>query len=104
MKKLTPGINDHKKAMANTASDEAKERIKTQKKNATTGLRTCNNILAMTQPLHARSPSFISDKRISLSWKEPTNSSEPSSGYARASLFALDVYELLLYCQGSFQL
>ncbi|GAB2228445.1 hypothetical protein Droror1_Dr00010284 [Drosera rotundifolia] len=83
MKKLTQGINDHKKAMANTVSDDAKERIKTQKKNATTGLRTCNNILAMIQPLHARSPSFIADKRISLSWKEPTNSSEPSSGGKR---------------------
>ncbi|GAB4827035.1 Apoptosis inhibitor 5 [Ancistrocladus abbreviatus] len=72
MKKLTQGMDEHNKAMAAAVSDEAKERIKIQKQNATTGLRTCNNILAMTQPLHAKSPLFIGDKRINLSWKEVT--------------------------------
>ncbi|CBI30647.3 hypothetical protein VitviT2T_015158 [Vitis vinifera] len=40
---------------------------------------TCNNILAMTQPLHSKSPSFIGDKRINLSCKEATKPSVPSS-------------------------
>ncbi|GAB4831366.1 hypothetical protein Ancab_005379 [Ancistrocladus abbreviatus] len=50
MKKLTQGLDERSKAMAAAVSDEAKERI----------------------PLHAKSPSFIGDKRINLSWKEAT--------------------------------
>ena len=125
MKKLTQGMAEHNKAMAAAKSDEAKDSIvssfsrdpmvfgllltcvswlhfsynvqKTQKQNTTTGLRTCNNILAMTkvkrnelfaspniflyanwslisyiQPLHSKTPSFIGDKVINLSWKEAT--------------------------------
>lgn len=78
MKKLTQGMAEHNKAMAAAKSDEAKGCIvrlfqensvvscgafflanilkpcslfvqKTQKQNTTTGLRTCNNILAMTK-------------------------------------------------------
>ncbi|KAB5560664.1 hypothetical protein DKX38_005621 [Salix brachista] len=49
MKKLTQGMAEHNKAMAAAKSDEAKDNIKTQKQNTTTGLRTCNNILAMTK-------------------------------------------------------
>ncbi|KAJ9690593.1 hypothetical protein PVL29_012977 [Vitis rotundifolia] len=78
MKKLTQRMAEHIKAMAAAKSDEAKDNIKTQKQNTTTGLRTCNNILAMTQPLHSKSPSFIGDKRINLSWKEATKRSVPS--------------------------
>ncbi|CAK9148210.1 unnamed protein product [Ilex paraguariensis] len=79
IKKLTQGMAEHNKATATTKSDEAKASIKTQKQNTTTGLRTCNNILAMTQPLHLKSPSFIGDKRINLSWKEAAKPSAPST-------------------------
>ncbi|CAO2816602.1 unnamed protein product [Amaranthus hypochondriacus] len=77
MKKLTQGMDEQNKRMA-SASKEDKEKIKTEKQNATTGLKTCNNILAMTQPLHKSSPSFISDK-VNLSWKEPEKSSVSST-------------------------
>ncbi|CAA2976226.1 Hypothetical predicted protein [Olea europaea subsp. europaea] len=78
-KKLTQGMAEHNKAMAAAKTEEEKNVIKKQKQNATTGLRTCNNILAMAQPLHAKTPSFIGDQKISLSWKEVTKSSTPSS-------------------------
>ncbi|KAK1422708.1 hypothetical protein QVD17_17994 [Tagetes erecta] len=70
MKKLTQGMGQQTKTTGTAMSDEEKAKIKIQKQNATSGLRTCNNILAMTQPLHAKSPSFIGDKRINLSWNE----------------------------------
>ncbi|KAA8519714.1 hypothetical protein F0562_013970 [Nyssa sinensis] len=79
MKKLTQGMAEHNKAMAIAKSDEDKATIKTQKQNTTTGLRTCNNILSMTQPLHSKSPFFIADKRINLSWKEAVKPSVPST-------------------------
>ncbi|KAL9392417.1 hypothetical protein Peur_016337 [Populus x canadensis] len=79
MKKLTQGMAEHNKAMAAAKSDEAKDSIKTQKQNTTTGLRTCNNILAMTKPLHSKIPSFIGDKSVNLSWKELTKPSVPST-------------------------
>ncbi|XP_023736600.1 apoptosis inhibitor 5-like protein API5 isoform X1 [Lactuca sativa] len=79
MKKLTQGMAQQNKTMATAISDEEKATVKTQKQNATTGLRTCNNILAMTQPLHAKSPSFIGDKRINLSWKEAVKTAAPSN-------------------------
>lgn len=79
MKKLTQGMAEHNKAMAAAKSDEAKDSIKTQKQNTTTGLRTCNNILAMTKPLHSKTPSFIGDKSINLSWKEATKPSVPAT-------------------------
>ncbi|CAL5346129.1 unnamed protein product [Camellia sinensis] len=79
IKKLTQGMAGHNKAMASAKSDETKASVKAQKQNTTTGLRTCNNILAMTQLLHAKSPSFIGDKRINLSWKELAKASAPST-------------------------
>ncbi|KAH9748935.1 Apoptosis inhibitory protein 5 (API5) [Citrus sinensis] len=79
MKKLTQGLADHNKEMAAAKTDEAKEKIKTQKQNTTTGLRTCNNILAMSKPLHSKTPSFIGDKSVNLSWKEATKPSVPST-------------------------
>ncbi|KAF8391288.1 hypothetical protein HHK36_023590 [Tetracentron sinense] len=79
MKKLTQGMSEHNKAMAAAKTAEAKDTIKKQKQNTTTGLRTCNNILAMTQPLHSKSPSFIGDKKINLSWKEVAKPSAPST-------------------------
>ncbi|KAG4383897.1 hypothetical protein GLYMA_13G172200v4 [Glycine max] len=82
IKKLTQGMDENNKSMAGAKTDEEKEKIKTKKQNATTGLRTCNNILTMTKPLHAKVPSFIGDKRINLSWKEATKaaSTAPAAG------------------------
>ncbi|KAF7803355.1 apoptosis inhibitor 5-like protein API5 [Senna tora] len=79
IKKLTQGMAEHNKSMAAAKTDEAKEKIKTQKQNTTTGLRTCNNILAMTKPLHAKTPSFLGDKSINLSWKETTKTAASST-------------------------
>ncbi|XP_013748541.2 apoptosis inhibitor 5-like protein API5 isoform X1 [Brassica napus] len=72
MKKLTQGMSEHNKAMSAAKTDEEKANVKTKKQNTTTGLRTCNNILAMTKPLHAKVPSFIGDTNMNLSWKEAT--------------------------------
>lgn len=78
MKKLTQGLNDQNKALAAAKTEEAKDSVKTQKQNAATGLRTCNNILSMTQPLRAKSPLF-GDKRINLSWKEAMKQPQASA-------------------------
>ncbi|XP_076903556.1 apoptosis inhibitor 5-like protein API5 isoform X2 [Bidens hawaiensis] len=75
MKKLTQGMGQQNKSTGTGVSDEEKARIQ----NATTGLRTCNNILAMTQPLHSKSPSFIGDKRINLSWNEAVKTVAPTN-------------------------
>ncbi|KAF1861616.1 hypothetical protein Lal_00026004 [Lupinus albus] len=86
IKKLTQGMAENNKSLANAKTDEEKEKIKTKKQNATTGLRTCNNILTMTKPLHAKVPSFTGDKRINLSWKEatkPASSTTPAAGAKR---------------------
>uniref|UniRef100_A0A1J3DYG6 Apoptosis inhibitor 5 n=1 Tax=Noccaea caerulescens TaxID=107243 RepID=A0A1J3DYG6_NOCCA len=72
MKKLTQGMSEHNKAMSAAKTDEEKASVKTKKQNTTTGLRTCNNILALTKPLHAKVPSFIGDTNMNLSWKEAT--------------------------------
>ncbi|CAF2095746.1 hypothetical protein HID58_017707 [Brassica napus] len=72
VKKLTQGMSEHNKAMSAAKTDEEKANVKTKKQNTTTGLRTCNNILAMTKPLHAKVPSFIGDTNMNLSWKEAT--------------------------------
>jgi hypothetical protein len=44
------------------------------------------------QPLHAKAPSFIGDKRINLSWKEATKSASttaPAVGYCILFIFLL---------------
>ncbi|KAK4440014.1 Apoptosis inhibitor 5-like protein API5 [Sesamum alatum] len=82
MKKLTQGMAEHNKALAAAVSDEAKASIKIQIQNTTTGSRTCNNILVMTQPLHSKTPSFIGDKRINLSWKEAVKPTATSTATA----------------------
>ncbi|KAK6132782.1 hypothetical protein DH2020_033460 [Rehmannia glutinosa] len=81
-KKLTQGMAEHNKAMAAAKTEEEKETIKKQKQKATAGLRTCNNILAMSQPLHSKAPSFIGDQKISLSWKEVTKAATTSGAAA----------------------
>ncbi|XP_009346756.2 apoptosis inhibitor 5-like protein API5 [Pyrus x bretschneideri] len=92
MKKLTQGMAEKNKAMAAAKSEEAKNTIKTEKQNTTTGLRTCNNILTMTKTLHSKTPSFIGDKSINLSWKEATKpampSSSPTAGAKRPANFS----------------
>ncbi|XP_008778354.1 apoptosis inhibitor 5-like protein API5 [Phoenix dactylifera] len=79
MKKLTQGMAEHNKAMSAAKTEEAKAKIKMEQQKTTSGLRICNNILAMTQPLHAKAPSFIGDNKINLSWKEPVKPSPASS-------------------------
>ncbi|KAL6553487.1 hypothetical protein OROGR_007329 [Orobanche gracilis] len=81
-KKLTQGMSEHNKAMAAAKTEEEKETIKQQKQKSTAGLRTCNNILAMTQSLHSKAPSFIGDQKINLSWREVT---KPATSAAAAS-------------------
>ncbi|XP_068664365.1 apoptosis inhibitor 5-like protein API5 isoform X2 [Aristolochia californica] len=82
MKKLTQGMAELNKAMASAKTDDEKSSIKTKKQNTTSGLRTCNNILAMTQPLHSKTPSFIGDNKINLSWKEAVKPSPSSTAPA----------------------
>ncbi|RWR96379.1 apoptosis inhibitor 5-like protein API5 isoform X1 [Cinnamomum micranthum f. kanehirae] len=91
MKKLTQGMSEHNKAMAAAKTDDEKAGIKQKKQETTTGLRTCNNILTMTQPLHSKSPSFIGDKKINLSWKEAVKpSSAPAASGKRPATAAND--------------
>ncbi|XP_028116241.1 apoptosis inhibitor 5-like protein API5 isoform X2 [Camellia sinensis] len=78
VKKLNQGMTEHNKAMAAAKTDEEKDIIKRQKQNSTIGLQTCNNILALIQPLHSKSPSFIGDRKINLSWKEAAKPSVPA--------------------------
>ncbi|KAK4493234.1 hypothetical protein RD792_017896 [Penstemon davidsonii] len=91
MKKLTQGMAEHNRALTAAVSDEAKASMKTKKQNTTTGLKTCNNILAMIQPLHSKTPSFIGDKKINLSWKEVVKPSTPSTATAAGGKRPLNV-------------
>ncbi|CAN4117693.1 unnamed protein product [Withania somnifera] len=79
IKKLTQGMADQNKALAAAKTDEEKDAIKTQKQNSTLALRACNNILAMTPPLHTKTPKFIGDQKINLSWKEVKPSGPPTA-------------------------
>ncbi|GAA0184655.1 hypothetical protein LIER_31943 [Lithospermum erythrorhizon] len=86
IKKLTQGMVDHNKTMAAAKTEDEKDAIKKEKQMATAALRACNNILAMAQPLHSKSPSFIGDQKISLSWKEVTKVPvTPGTGQKRSS-------------------
>ncbi|KAL8192179.1 hypothetical protein R6Q57_028041 [Mikania cordata] len=78
MKKLSQGMSKQNKTGTDISVEE-NARIKTQKQNTTIGLRTCNNILLMKQSLHAKSPSFIGDKRINLSWSEAVKTVAPAN-------------------------
>ncbi|KAJ4770202.1 Apoptosis inhibitor 5 [Rhynchospora pubera] len=79
MKKLTQGMSEHNKALSAAKTDEAKSNIKSEQQKTTTKLRICNNILSMTKPLHVKTPSFIGDDKISLSWLEPAKKPQASS-------------------------
>ncbi|XAR68297.1 hypothetical protein NMG60_11003377 [Bertholletia excelsa] len=89
LKKLNRGMEEHTKAIAAARTDEETEIRNKQQQNSLIGIKTCENILAMIQPLHSKSPSFIGDQRINLSWKQEAKSSEPSTapvfGQKRAS-------------------
>ncbi|KAK3036304.1 hypothetical protein RJ639_031276 [Escallonia herrerae] len=78
VKKSTLTMAEHNKAMT-TARDDEKINIRMNKQNVTIQLHTCHNILAMTKPLHSKSPSFIEDGKINLSWKEASKPSYPST-------------------------
>jgi hypothetical protein len=57
-----------------------------KRQDTKTELRTCINILAMTEVLHAEVPSFIGDTNVvKLSWKEATK----PLAYTRALLVLL---------------
>ncbi|KAL5715900.1 hypothetical protein ACHQM5_017661 [Ranunculus cassubicifolius] len=71
MKKLNQGQPEIDKSLGAAKTDEEKAKIRIKKLNTAIGLRTCNNILTMTQPLRTRSPSFIADDKITPSWKPP---------------------------------
>ncbi|MBA0836656.1 hypothetical protein Goarm_008851 [Gossypium armourianum] len=81
MKKLTLGMAENNKAMAAAKSDEAKDSIKTQKQNTTTGLQTCNNILAMTRVDRSENCllGLACAMSVNLSWKEAIKPSAPST-------------------------
>ncbi|KAL3681101.1 hypothetical protein R1sor_024057 [Riccia sorocarpa] len=68
-KKLAQGMSEHNKAMAAAKDDAAKADVKVKKQSTSSGLQTCNNILALAQPLHAKAPTFFGEKKpFSLSW------------------------------------
>jgi len=69
-KRLTQGMADFNKAISSAKTEEEKTKIKSDQQTATRTMRSYNNILAMTQPLHMKSPSFMGDKKITLSWME----------------------------------
>ncbi|CAL9200338.1 unnamed protein product, partial [Musa hybrid cultivar] len=79
IKKLTQGMADHNKALSVAKTEEEKANIKTEQQKTTTALHNCNNILAMTQLLHAKAPLFIGDNKINLSWKEPMKQSKAAA-------------------------
>ncbi|ONK81564.1 uncharacterized protein A4U43_C01F30590 [Asparagus officinalis] len=85
MKKLTQGMAEQNQALSAAKTEETKAKIKLDQQKTTTGLRVCNNILAMTQPLHSKAPTFIGDNKIKLSWKEPAKALPAPTGSKRAA-------------------
>lgn len=69
-KRLTQGMSDFNKAISSAKTEEEKAKIKADQQKSTTTMRSYNNILAMSQPLHAKSPVFMGDRKITLSWME----------------------------------
>jgi len=89
-KKLTQGMSEHNKAMSSAKTDAAKADVKAKKQSTSIGLRTCNNILALAQPLHQKAPAFFGEKKtFTLSWKENLKPAPvpavPSTGNKRAA-------------------
>ncbi|XP_062223438.1 apoptosis inhibitor 5-like protein API5 isoform X2 [Phragmites australis] len=69
-KRLTQGMANFNKAISAAKTEEEKTKLKADQQKSTMSMRAYNNILAMVQPLHAKSPLFIGDKKIMLSWME----------------------------------
>uniref|UniRef100_A0ACD5ZJ69 Uncharacterized protein n=2 Tax=Avena sativa TaxID=4498 RepID=A0ACD5ZJ69_AVESA len=69
-KRLTQGMADFSKALSSAKTAEEKSKIKEDQQKSTVTMRSYNNILAMSQPLQVKSPLFIGDKKITLSWME----------------------------------
>uniref|UniRef100_A0A8I6YCY2 Apoptosis inhibitor 5 n=1 Tax=Hordeum vulgare subsp. vulgare TaxID=112509 RepID=A0A8I6YCY2_HORVV len=69
-KRLTQGMADFNKAISSAKTEEEKTKIKLDQQKSTMTMRSYNNILAMSQPLHGKSPLFIGDKKVTLSWME----------------------------------
>lgn len=69
-KRLTQGMADFNKAISSAKTAEEKSKIKADQQKSTMTMRSYNNILAMSQPLHVKSPLFIGDKKITLSWMD----------------------------------
>ncbi|KAM3241708.1 hypothetical protein ACQJBY_054492 [Aegilops geniculata] len=69
-KRLTQGMADFNKAISSAKTEEEKTKIKADQQKSTMTVRSYNNILAMSQLLHGKSPLFIGDKKITLSWME----------------------------------
>uniref|UniRef100_A0A0A9F456 Uncharacterized protein n=1 Tax=Arundo donax TaxID=35708 RepID=A0A0A9F456_ARUDO len=63
-------MSDFNKAISPAKTEEGKTKIKADQQKSTMTMRAYNNILAMSQPLHGKCPSFIGDKKITLSWME----------------------------------
>ncbi|RLM77871.1 apoptosis inhibitor 5 [Panicum miliaceum] len=84
-KRLTQGMADFNKAISSAKTEEEKTKIKSDQQTATRTMRSYNNILAMTHPLHMKSPSFIGDKKITLSWMEqPKKPAATTAGLKRS--------------------
>eukprot|EP00246_Nothoceros_aenigmaticus_P000418 TRINITY_DN10621_c0_g1_i1.p1 TRINITY_DN10621_c0_g1~~TRINITY_DN10621_c0_g1_i1.p1 ORF type:complete len:547 (-),score=116.14 TRINITY_DN10621_c0_g1_i1:292-1932(-) len=85
-KKLAQGMSEHKKAMVAAKDEAEKAEAKTKKSETSTGLRLCNNILALAQPLHSKAPTFFGETKVfHLSWKEPAKQPVPYQAVATTS-------------------
>ncbi|XP_051208730.1 apoptosis inhibitor 5-like protein API5 [Lolium perenne] len=83
-KRLTQGMADFNKAISSAKTAEEKSKIKTDQQKSTMTMRSYNNILAMSQLLHPKSPLFIGDKKITLSWMElPKKPAATTAGVKR---------------------
>uniref|UniRef100_A0A0D3F473 Apoptosis inhibitor 5 n=1 Tax=Oryza barthii TaxID=65489 RepID=A0A0D3F473_9ORYZ len=78
-KRLTQGMADFNKAISSAKTEEEKTKIKSDQQKSTMTMRAYNNILAMAQPLRAKSPLFIGDKKITLSWMEQPKKPAPTT-------------------------
>ncbi|CAD6244739.1 unnamed protein product [Miscanthus lutarioriparius] len=89
-KRLTQGMADFNKAISSAKTEEEKTKIKGDQQTSTRTMRSYNNILAMTQSLHSKSPLFIGDKKITLSWMEQPKKSEATTAGGKRSQPATD--------------
>ncbi|CAN6244137.1 unnamed protein product [Urochloa humidicola] len=84
-KRLTQGMAEFNKAISSAKTEEEKTKVKGDQQTATRTMRSYNNILAMTQPLRTKSPSFIGDKKITLSWMEQPKKPEATTAGGKRS-------------------